>query len=134
MAKTIKEPERDSAPAVRRKAGTKAKGRGRPFALGNTAGSEYRFKSGRSGNPAGGPKRKPVTDAYLAFFENHAEELAAIVRAMVKQAKKGNVRAIVEITDRLEGKAPIDVRLDLGEQLVQRIAQGYRRVQEARTA
>lgn len=119
-----------STPQNRRLSGVKRKLRGgHEPSIGKTT----QFKPGRSGNASGRPKRKPFTDAYLAFLDAHPEELAAIVRAMVKQAKKGNVKAVIEMTDRSEGKAPLDVRLDLGEQLLERIAEGHKRAAASRT-
>ena len=59
------------------------------------------FLPGKSGNP-GGRKRKPITEAYEKLLT--PAEAVALARAMITRAKKGDVRAAVEVTDRVEGK------------------------------
>lgn len=67
----------------------------------------YHFKPGESGNPSGRPKSKPITEAYQRILTE--QECDAIARAMLRQAKRGNVKATVEMTDRTEGKlTPLD--------------------------
>ncbi|HXG84822.1 MAG TPA: DUF5681 domain-containing protein [Pyrinomonadaceae bacterium] len=87
------------------------------FAPGNKIGN--RFKKGETGNPNGRPKLTRLTDALReqlaetnpdAPEETQAEQIA---RALISEAKTGNVQAIREIADRTEGKPMQKVDLDL---------------------
>ena len=64
------------------------------------------FLPGRSGNPGGVPKNKPITEIYEEFLANgrDREAVKTSVRAMIK--KKSNVTAIMlrEMADRVEGR------------------------------
>lgn len=77
-----------------------------------------RFKKGESGNPKGRPKLTKLTDALreqLAETNPDApEETIAeqIARALISEAKLGNIAAIREVFDRSEGRAPLT--LDVG--------------------
>ncbi len=87
------------------------------FAPGHKIGN--RFKTGVSGNPSGRPKLTRLTDALreqLAEINPDApEETIAeqIARALITEAKSGNVAAIREIGDRTEGKPKQAIDLDL---------------------
>jgi hypothetical protein len=78
-----------------------------------------RFKKGESGNLSGRPKLTRLTDALreqLAETNPHApEETVAeeIARALISEAKNGNVQAIREIGDRTEGKPKQAIDLDM---------------------
>jgi hypothetical protein len=78
-----------------------------------------RFQKGESGNPQGRPKTTRLTDALreqLAETNPHApEETVAeeIARALISEAKNGNVQAIREIGDRTEGKPKQAIDLDM---------------------
>jgi hypothetical protein len=71
----------------------------------------HAFKKGQSGNPAGRPKSITLSEAYrreLAKVDpddperrTHAEVLAG---RMVARAKTGDVQALKELADRVEGK------------------------------
>ncbi len=86
------------------------------FPPGNKIGKQ--FPPGVSGNPQGRPKLTKLTDALreqLAEINPDApEETIAeqIARALISEAKLGNIAAIREVFDRSEGKAPIN--LDVG--------------------
>jgi hypothetical protein len=86
------------------------------FPPGNKIGN--RFKKGETGNPNGRPKLTKLTDALrrqLAEIAPDApEETIAeqIARALISEAKLGNIAAIREVFDRSEGKAPLT--LDVG--------------------
>jgi len=70
-----------------------------------------RFVPGQSGNPSGRPARKPLTDALLEFLKDidpksrtgksRMEEIAMTLAVL---ASKGDIKAIKEIFDRIEGK------------------------------
>jgi hypothetical protein len=87
------------------------------FAPGNKTGN--RFKKGETGNPNGRPRLTRLTDALreqLAEINPDApEETIAeqIARALISEAKSGNVQAIREIGDRTEGKPKQAIDLDL---------------------
>ncbi len=87
------------------------------FPSGNKIGN--RFQKGESGNPSGRPRLTRLTDALreqLAEINPNApEETVAeqIARALISEAKNGNVQAIREIGDRTEGKPKQAIDLDL---------------------
>jgi hypothetical protein len=64
-----------------------------------------------SGNPAGRPKYRTLSESLRAFLDEPidkrkgsptlAEEIAT---AILKKARKGNIRAFIAIADRTEGK------------------------------
>lgn len=65
------------------------------------------FQPGQSGNPAGRPKTKPFKRALqeaLKAADDDSEMMQAIALALVNKAKEGDVPAIKEIADRLDGK------------------------------
>ena len=65
------------------------------------------FRKGRSGNPGGRPKERPFRAALdmeiKAAGEDH-KELRLIARALLDEAKGGNLTAINAVADRLDGK------------------------------
>jgi hypothetical protein len=102
------------------------------------------FQKGKSGNPGGRPKDKPWTEALrLAVFENTADGkrmLRAIAEKCAEAALGGDMQAVREIGDRLDGKAAqtIDATFsddrdprDLnGRELADRIAGALARIEE----
>lgn len=65
------------------------------------------FQPGQSGNPNGRPKSKPFKKALsdaLKAAEDDSEVLKAVALALVTKAKEGDVQAIKEIADRMDGK------------------------------
>lgn len=73
------------------------------------------WKPGESGNPAGRPKIKRISDAYKAILDEHgAEALAERVYCDGLTAKNPSDRlaAIQEMTDRVEGKAVQTTRIE----------------------
>lgn len=65
------------------------------------------FVKGQSGNPGGRPKEKPFRDALrveLAATGEDAKALRDIARALIGKAQDGDIQAIREIADRLDGK------------------------------
>ncbi len=93
---------RKITPQNRRKTGA---GRG-----GTVPPPEHRFKPGQSGNPGGRPKAKLITTAYREALElldpKEKKTLAQVLANItVEQARKGNLAALKEITDRTEGKS-----------------------------
>jgi hypothetical protein len=98
-----------------------------------SVGRATQFKPGVSGNPGGRPKMKPLTDAYRALLTAPVPDDLRKVRRRGKEillpegstyadwiaygqvwaAAEGNTAAAAEITDRLEGKVPKPVELDV---------------------
>lgn len=67
------------------------------------------FQPGQSGNPGGSRKEKPFREALmLAIKEADADRtrLRRVAESLVKAAIDGEVPAIREIADRLDGKVP----------------------------
>ena len=63
------------------------------------------WKPGQSGNPEGRKRRKPITEMYTKLLIQNPEKLEAFCMNMIEKAAEGDVMAIKEITDRVEGKA-----------------------------
>ena len=75
----------------------------------NGRGPRGRFAKGNPGGP-GNPYAKRTGDIRNAFVEAVTlDDVQAIVRALVRKAKKGDVIAAREVFDRLVGKATIMV-------------------------
>src|SRR5262245_3793132 len=89
---------------------------GKPFEKGN----EHAFKPGQSGNPGGRPKSKHISEAYRRWLAQPCESdpemtnADAIADVVGRAALKGDLWAVKEITDRVEGRArqPIDINED----------------------
>ena len=66
------------------------------------------FRPGQSGNPGGRPKQKAFTEALrteLARAGDDSQALRAIASKLIAMAVGGDLSAIREIADRLEGKS-----------------------------
>lgn len=76
------------------------------------------WKSGQSGNAGGRPKAKPFRTALemeiKAAGDDH-QVLRAIARALIDEAKAGNMAAINAVADRLDGKPVQDTNLSIAE-------------------
>lgn len=70
----------------------------------NTEGLRPPWKPGQSGNPAGRPKSKPFKDALTEAIRDLGLKDAA--RALVVKANTGDVGALKELADRMDGKVP----------------------------
>lgn len=71
------------------------------------------FPPGVSGNPSGRPKKKDWTDAIRKAVQEVQEDdplkrqrLHLLAEALVLKAQAGDVNALKEIGDRIEGKVP----------------------------
>ena len=65
------------------------------------------FQPGQSGNPAGRPKIKPFKDALRKAIDaagDDGEALRSVATALLAKAQEGDVQAIKEVADRLDGK------------------------------
>ena len=74
------------------------------------------FKKGQSGNPGGRPKTKAFADA-IRIAVNEAQgnrtKLRAIADTLVEKAVEGEMWAIREVADRLDGKPQIATQIDI---------------------
>ena len=93
------------------------------------------WPKGVSGNPGGRPKKKPITqelERRLAEDAPHAggKTWATIIaEALLKQAAKGDVRAIAELANRVEGKPVQTITADESDlNLAEIIAEARKRV------
>jgi hypothetical protein len=78
---------------------------------------KHKFEKGKSGNPEGRPKGSKNLSTILREMLNEEVEVIVdgkrerkkfqdiIIRKLIKKANSGNLRAIREIFDRVEGKA-----------------------------
>lgn len=65
------------------------------------------FQPGQSGNPNGRPKTRPFKDALqkaLKAIGDDKDALEMVASALVSKAAMGDVPAIKELADRLDGK------------------------------
>lgn len=83
---------------------------------------ETQFKPGQSGNPNGRPKKLPEIDDLLAdvLGDEDGNEAKEILNALLKEAKKGNVRAAEVLLDRAYGKASQPLKGDFTGQFTVR--------------
>lgn len=65
-----------------------------------------RWKPGQSGNPGGRPKSKPYKEALLKVMEKMGASLEDIAAAHYARALGGDIAAVRELADRLDGKVP----------------------------
>ncbi len=73
----------------------------------------HRWKPGDVPNPGGKPKGKlSVTNALNSYLVDNPHELTAIIKAIIKEAKMGNISAVKEIMDRIDGKVAEVHRID----------------------
>ena len=99
------------------------------------------WPKGVSGNPGGRPRKQPITEELqrllLEDAPNHSGEKWAtvIAEALLQQASKGDVRAISELTNRIEGKPvqALNVSSDAMDGLAERLQRARRRVLEGMT-
>lgn len=87
------------------------------------------FMPGRSGNPSGRPKKKPVTELYEQILNDPAN-IEMVERAIVKAISKGNMAMVLqlrEMTDRVEGKVTQPIEADLTVNLADAIAEARKR-------
>lgn len=89
---------------------------------GNPQNLQPPWPKGVSPNPGGRPKMKPITDALrsildhpytgpgcLKKFKGYTNAQAIAAKQIEIAIQKGDTRAVVEITDRVEGKVPQQV-------------------------
>jgi Family of unknown function (DUF5681) len=76
--------------------------------------SEHRFKPGQSGNPNGRPKTKAMTDrlreAMAVVGDDGLDMGDVVIRQWLAMIKAGNVAALVELLNRLDGPVSQSLR------------------------
>jgi hypothetical protein len=93
-------------------------------------------KPGESGNPGGRPKTKPLTEELERLLGEQAPKgkgqtwAAVIAEALVKRASKGDVRAIAELGNRIEGRPvqAVELNANLNASIAERLEAARQRV------
>jgi hypothetical protein len=92
------------------------------------------WPKGVSGNPGGRPRTKPITEELERLLQEEAPNdngqtwAAVIAEALLHQARKGDVRAISELANRIEGK-PLQA-LDVSGEGVSGLAERLQRARQ----
>jgi hypothetical protein len=97
------------------------------------------WPKGVSGNPGGRPKKRLISDELERLLQQEAPDAsgktcaAALAEVLLQQALKGDLRAIAEVANRVEGKplqavdldvnSPEDIETLTDEELEKRIAE-----------
>jgi L-rhamnose isomerase len=91
------------------------------------------WKPGQSGNAGGRPKKRSISEELERMLDEEAPNsggkpwAAVIAEALLRKARRGDVRAISELANRIEGKPhqSLDVYGNIG--LAERIAEARKR-------
>jgi len=84
------------------------------------------FPPGVSGNPAGRPKKgTAMTDIMRAMMDDKPDIAKAIMVKLLQMAAEGDITAIREVLDRLEGKPMQENRTHIIEDLA--LSYGYKK-------
>jgi Family of unknown function (DUF5681) len=79
------------------------------------------WPKGVSGNPGGRPKTKQLTSELERLLEEEAPKAngqtwaTVIAEALLTKARKGDVRAIAELANRIEGRPAQAIAVDLNK-------------------
>lgn len=66
---------------------------------------QYKWKKGQSGNPDGRPTGSiSLVEQLKVYLRRHPDDVEAIVAALIKAGKLGNIVATKEMLDRIDGK------------------------------
>ena len=68
-----------------------------------------KWKTGQSGNPKGRPSLKRFKEMLSLVVDENAEGLKLAAQALMARAMTGDVAALKEMADRLDGKVPSTV-------------------------
>jgi hypothetical protein len=93
------------------------------------------WPKGVSGNPGGRPKKKPITEELERLLADEVPNgkgqtwATVIAEALLHEARKGDVRAISELANRIEGKPvqAIDLNTGGGEGIAERLERARKR-------
>jgi hypothetical protein len=73
------------------------------------------FVPGKSGNPSGRPKKKPITELYEKLL-NDPKVMQKLEASLIQMLAKGNMATVLhlrEMTDRVEGKVTQPIEADV---------------------
>ncbi|MHB1674257.1 MAG: DUF5681 domain-containing protein [Acidobacteriaceae bacterium] len=95
------------------------------------------WKPGQSGNPGRRPKKRPISEELERLLAEEAPNdggklwAAVIAEALLRKAREGDVRAIAELANRVEGKPHQSLAVDVNANLslAERIAAARKRIQ-----
>jgi len=66
---------------------------------------QYQWKPGESGNKDGRPTGQiSLVEELKKYLRRHPEDAQAVIEALIKQGKIGNIVATKEMLDRIDGK------------------------------
>jgi len=90
------------------------------------------FKPGQSGNPKGAPKREwtwagVVQEAVEQLEEDGTPIKSSVVKALVREAKRGNILAIKELMNRMDGM-PVQPNAEIPEDKIDEYLHIYKPV------
>ena len=68
-----------------------------------------KWQKGQSGNPKGRPSQKPFKEALANLVSGNKEAMMVAAAALLARAQTGDVAALKEVADRLDGKVPASV-------------------------
>ena len=77
------------------------------------------WKPGQSGNPGGRPKKRSISEELERLLAEEAPNsggrlwAVVIAEALLRKARKGDVRAIAELANRIEGKPHQSLAVDM---------------------
>jgi hypothetical protein len=99
------------------------------------------WPKGVSGNPGGRPRKQPITEELERLLAEEAPNhngqtwAAVIAEALVLQASKGDVKAISELANRIEGKPlqALNVSNESYEGLAERLERARKRILDGMT-
>jgi hypothetical protein len=86
-----------------------------------TKDSKMTFKPGQSGNPGGLRKHKEFANALrmelAALDHDDLQGMRKVAASLIREALKGNITAVKEIADRLDGRVPQAITVDQEERV-----------------
>lgn len=94
---------------------------------------QHRFKPGQSGNPSGRPRKHPITEPLIELCQGPLPDDVAragglepgsnwamlLAKNLLRKAAKGDMQALREILDRVEGRARMPVEHSVDESVQQ---------------
>ena len=88
------------------------------------------WPKGKSGNPGGRPRKRPITEMYESILANseNCEEIKTAVLKMLTSGGMAGVLALKEIADRLEGKVTKTVETEHTVTLAERFQRASERI------
>ena len=96
------------------------------------------WPKGVSGNPGGRPRKQPITEELERLLTQEVPNregqtwATVIAEALLQQASRGDVRAVSELANRVEGKPiqALNVNSEIGDGLAERLERARNRTLE----